>query len=148
MAADMFFWPFLGFPQVLPGRLDGFRCRRAKTIDFLGVRMVKTHMMYLDWGNRNPPENVDFRRQNVSFWPCGLARTARWFTSVRFGIFRSGPPLGGRALTSSSVCLSAIFSRKSQLLNESVSRFGEWVLMGVCWGGLRAGIVMGPRPMV
>ena len=57
--------------------------------------------------------------------------------SFCFGIFRSGPPSGGRALTCPSVRLSVCLSAENLLrlgsLNVSVSSQGKMVYIGVCW---------------
>ena len=63
------FWPILRLPNVPSWQTGRFSVQEGQKIDFLGVRRVKTHMMYFDWGNRNLPEKVDFGRQNDSFWP-------------------------------------------------------------------------------
>ena len=54
-----------GVASVCPQKL-----KEGQKINFFGVRMAKTHMMYFDWGNRNLPEIVGFgQRRKDNFRP-------------------------------------------------------------------------------
>ena len=56
-------------PKGPSGQTGRFSVQEGQKIDFLGVRRLKTHMMYFDWGNQNLSEKIDFGQHNDSFWP-------------------------------------------------------------------------------
>ena len=94
-------------------RFFDFLTRFSFIFGFGGMRYVSS---------RKRPKNEDFlcfgfstdlhirfssARDNGDAGDGRCAPMRRVTLSVRFGIFRSGPPSGGRALTCLSVCLSA-----------------------------------------